>query len=95
MDIGYELPPIQEYTSLKGFLCAIMYIFLVYFLYWIFAANIWGMYVPRRVSMRIFEYIYLYWIFVANILGIYVTRRVSVRPSGAGSGNIIGSSRGW
>ena len=31
MDIGYELPPIQEYTSLKGFLCAIMYIFFSIF----------------------------------------------------------------
>ena len=71
--------------------------FLIYFLYWIFAANIWGIYVTRRVSVRpsgagsgkvcnFFNiYIYLYWIFFANIWGIYVTRRVSVRPSGAGS----------
>ena len=26
--------------------------FLIYFLYWIFSANIWGIYVTRRVSVR-------------------------------------------
>ena len=56
------------------------------YLYWIYSANIWGIYDNRRVSVRpsgagsgkrwivdhvSFEYIYFYWIYFANILGIF------------------------
>ena len=72
------------------------------YLYWIYSANIWGIYENWRVSVRpsgagfgkrwigdhvSVEYMYLYWIYFANILGIFDSWRVSVRPSGAGLGN--------
>ena len=58
LDIENVLPTLREYMSLGGFLCALraqdleMYIFEYIYLYGIFVANIWGIYVTRRVSVR-------------------------------------------
>ena len=58
LDTENVLPTLREYMSLGGFLSALrvqrleMYIFEYIYLYWIFFANIWGIYFTRRVSVR-------------------------------------------
>ena len=57
--IRYMLPRFGGYMSVGGFPCALwaqgmgMYILLWIYLYWIYAANIWGIYVSWRFSVRL------------------------------------------